>query len=190
GTYRALTSNGAYRVTAMGTYSSRTPASLDPGQVSQREFRGYFDASGRFQIDPNWSVGGSVRVATDRTFMRRYDISRGDRLRSMVQAERVDRDSYFSLSGWAVQTLRVNDDQGQTPIALPEIDFRQRMDDPLLGGKVELQLNSLAIGRTQGQDTQRAFAGLRWDLRRVTPLGQEVVFTAYGRADVYHTDNT
>jgi len=190
GSYRALTSKGAYQINAIGTYSSRTPASLDPGQVSQKEFRGYFDASGRFQLDPNWSISGSARVTTDRTFLRRYDISRDDRLRSTIQAERIDDDSYFSISGWAVQTLRVNDIQGQTPIALPEIDFRQRISDPLLGGQVELQLNSLAIERTAGQDTQRAFAGMRWDLRRFTPLGQEVTFTAYGRADVYHTDET
>jgi LPS-assembly protein len=190
GTYRALTSTGAYRVNAIGTYSSRTPVSPDGIVTPQRDFRGYLDASGRFQLDPNWSVSGSLRLTTDRTFLRRYDISRDDRLRSTIQAERIDRDSYFSLSGWAVQTLRANDVQGQQPIALPELDYRRRFQDPILGGRVEAQLNSLAIGRTAGQDTQRAFAGLKWDLRRFTPLGQEVVFTAYGRADVYHTDET
>jgi LPS-assembly protein len=58
----------------------------------------------------------------------------------------------------------------------------------LLGGSVQLQLNSLNILRTAGQDTQRAFAAIRWDLRRYTALGQELTLTAYGRGDVYHTD--
>src|SRR5207248_8118438 len=47
--------------------------------------------------------------------------------------------------------------------------------------------NSLAIERIVGQDARRAFASLRWDLRRITPWGQEVTLTAYGRGDVYHT---
>ena len=60
----------------------------------------------------------------------------------------------------------------------------------MLGGKVELQANSLAILRIEGQDTQRAFASARWDLRRLTALGQELTFTAYARGDVYHSDDT
>jgi len=87
-----------------------------------------------------------------------------------------------------VQTLRALDVQGQNPVALPELDYRRRLDDPLLGGRVELQLNALALGRTSGQDTQRAFASARWDLRRITSLGQEVIVTAYARGDVYHSD--
>jgi LPS-assembly protein len=186
--YRALTSNGAYQISGMITESRRQPAAINPGNVSERDIRGYFDASGRFQLDPYWNITGSLRVASDRTFLRRYDISRDDRLRSTIRAERIDPDTYFSLTGWATQTLRINDPQGQQPIALPEIDFRQRLTDPLVGGRVELQFNSLAIGRTEGQDTQRAFAGIRWDLRRLTPWGQEVTLTAYGRGDVYHSD--
>ena len=78
--------------------------------------------------------------------------------------------------------------QGQVPVALPVLDFRQRIADPVLGGKIELQANTLAITRTSGQDTQRAFASARWDLRRITRMGQEVTFTGLLRGDVYHSD--
>lgn len=185
--YRALTGNGAYQVSGMITDSRRVPAVIDPTS-SERSLRGFLDASGRFQLDPNWSISGSLRIASDRTFLRRYDISRDDRLRSTIRAERIGTDTYFSLTGWATQTLRINDSQGQQPIALPELDYRRRFDDPVLGGRIEVQLNTLAIGRTDGQDTQRAFASFKWDLRRLTPWGQEVTFTAYGRGDVYHSD--
>ncbi|WP_167953239.1 LPS-assembly protein LptD [Sphingomonas jejuensis] len=190
GQYRALTEDGAYQLRGMLTYSGRESLSLDPTGQERDRLRGFVDASGRFQLDPNWSISGSIRRATDRTFLRRYDISRDDRLRSTINVERIDADSYFSLAGWAVQTLRVGESQGQTPIALPVVDYRRRINDPLLGGRVELQLNSLAIGRTDGQDTQRAFAGARWDLRRLTNWGQEVDFTLLGRVDAYHTDET
>jgi LPS-assembly protein len=185
--YRALTENGAYQVSGFATYGSRIPTATTTA-AAQRAFRGYLDASGRFQLDPQWSVSGSIRRATDRTFLRRYDISRDDRLRSTLKLERIDPKSYFSLTGWSIQTLRSGDAQGQIPVALPEIDYRRRFADPVLGGKFDLQLNSLALGRSAGQDTQRAFAGLRWDLRKLTAMGQEVLFTVYGRGDIYHSD--
>lgn len=187
--YRALLDHGAYQVTGYVTHGSRIPATTSGLATSQKDLRGYISASGRLQLDPAWSVSGSLRLATDRTFMRRYDISRDDRLRSTLQAERIGERSYFSLAGWAVQTLRTGDPQGKVPIALPVIDYRLRMDDPLLGGRIQLQANSLAITRTGGQDTQRAFTAFEWNLRKLTPLGQEVNFTTYLRGDVYHSSD-
>ena len=190
--YRALTADGAYRVGGMITNGSRSliSAPSPTGMRSDRSIRGYIDASGRFQPDPYWTLTGSILATTDKTFLRRYDISDADRLRSTVNAERISSDAYLSIAGWVAQTLRIGDSQRMQPAALPAIDYRRRLDDPLLGGRVELQANSLALIRSAGQDTQRAFAGLRWDLRRYTPLGQEVTFTLYGRGDVYHTDQT
>lgn len=188
GEYRALTGNGAYQITGYATQSRRIPIGDDTPIGAERDFRGYIFANGRFQLSPAWSVTGSLRRATDRTFLRRYDISREDRLRSMIQVERTDDNSYLSIEGWETQTLRIDDRQGQVPLALPLVDYRYRMDDPLLGGKMELQANSLAISRSSGQDTQRAFASARWDLRHFTGLGQEVTLTALVRGDVYHSD--
>ena len=185
--YRQLTSTGAFQVTGYATRSSRIPIG-NTATNSQKDFRGYFYTNGRFQFSPNWSLTFSGRVTSDRTFLRRYDLSRDDRLRSTVDLERIDENSYFSLAGWATQTLRVGDAQGQVPIALPVIDYRRRLTDPVLGGRIQLQVNSLAITRTSGQDTQRAFASAQWDLRRITPWGQDVTLTALARGDVYHSD--
>lgn len=187
GQFRALTDKGAYQITGYATRSKRISVAPAPSN-QQTEFRGYIAANGKFQIDPHWSVTASGRLASDRTFLRRYDISRDDRLRSMVEIERIDDSSYLSIAGWATQTLRVNDAQGQVPIALPVIDYRKRFSDPVLGGKFELQANSLAILRTAGQDTQRAFVSGRWDLKRITGMGQEVTLTALARGDVYNSD--
>lgn len=189
--YRALGDDGAFRITGYLTEGRRTDELSTPAVgPTKRDVRGYLDGIARYQLSPNWSASGSLRITTDRTFLRRYDISRDDRLRSTASLERIDANSYFALTGWAVQTLRVGDPQGMQPIALPEIDYRSRYTDPLLGGRLQLQLNSLALTRTGGQDTQRAFASLQWDLRRLTNWGQEVTFTAYARADAYNTSNS
>ena len=185
--YRALTEKGAYQITGYAT-GSRRIAIFGSDPTAQDDFRGYLYANGRLQLSPKWSATASIRRATDRTFLRRYDIDRDDRLRSMTELERIGTNSYFSLAGWATQTLRIGDDQGQMPVALPVIDYRHRMTDPLFGGRLELQANSLAIQRSDGQDTQRAFARVQWDLRRILGGGQEVTLTGLARADVYHSD--
>lgn len=190
--YRQLTGNGAFRVGAYGTYSRRSDdrAGIVGPVSSERDFRGYFDANGKFQLDPNWSVTGSFRIASDRTFLRRYQISFDDRLRNQLAVERIDADSYLSISGFATQSLRLNDTRDPQPIVLPEIDYRRRIDGGLPGAKVTLQLNTVAISRNDGQDTQRAFASAQWDMRRITPWGQEVTLTAFARGDVYNSDDS
>ena len=188
--YRALTDSGAFQVTGYATRSrlisiSGTP---NPGSTGEVDFRGYLAANGKFQFSPEWSLTGSLRLASDRTFLKRYDISRDDRLRSTIDLERIGDTSYFSISGWATQTLREGERQGFIPVALPLIDWRKRLPDPVLGGQVQFQLNSLAITRTAGQDTQRAFASAQWDRGLITPWGQQVTFTALARGDVYHSE--
>jgi LPS-assembly protein len=189
--YSALDQKGAFHVGGYATVSRRSDDLLSPTPTdTEQAFRGYIDGVARYQLDQNWSVSGSLRLTTDRTFLRRYDISNDDRLRTTAKIERIDPNSYFAITGWYVQTLRINDRQGLQPIALPEIDYRRRMDDGLLGGKFEFEVNSLAITRSAGQDTQRAFASARWDLRKLTPWGQEVTFTAYARGDLYNANDT
>ena len=190
--YRSLSEDGAFRITGYGTYSRQSDdfPGVTTAASSSNQFRGYLDASGRFQLDPNWSISGSFRFASDKTFLRRYDISRDDRLRNTIDIERIDQDSYLSIAGWAVQTLRLDEKQNLQPLALPEIDYRRRIADPWLGGVVTLQANSLALDRSEGQDTQRAFASATWELNKLTRWGQQVTFTAYGRGDVYHTDDS
>lgn len=185
--YEALTTKGAYKIIGYATVSPRTDFLSVTPNATKSAFRGYFDAVARFQLDPSWSVAASLRLTTDRTFLRRYDISGDDRLRSTVSVARIDPNSYLGITGWFTQTLRLGDRQGLQPIALPEIDYRRRIDD-VIGGRVALQLNTLGITRTAGQDTQRAFASARWDLRRITPWGQEVTLTAFARGDVYNVD--
>ena len=189
--YRQLDTIGAFQIGGFLTYG--TVESADPTATVERnekDLRAYFEANGKWQLDPLWSITTSLRAASDKTVTRRYDITRDDRLRNVVNAERISPNSYVTIAGWAFQGLRPEDEQKQIPIALPAIDARFRLHDPVLGGKIELQANSLAITRIEGQDTQRAFASARWDLRRLTPWGQELTLTGYGRGDVYHTEDS
>ncbi|HUG45930.1 MAG TPA: LPS assembly protein LptD [Sphingomicrobium sp.] len=186
--YRELNSLGAFQIGGFLAYSNVEQADLTPSPDENRQLRGYFEANGKAQLDPSWSVTGFLRLASDKTVTRRYDITRDDRLRNFVKAERIDPDSYISIAGWAFQGLRIDDVQEQIPIALPVIDARFNIEPRFLPGRIQLQANSLAIVRPEGQDTRRAFASARWDLRRLTRFGQQITLTGYARGDVYHTD--
>ena len=192
GQYRQINRLGAFQVT--GYVTSGSYISVDPlntlAQTSHDGIRAYFEGNGRFQLGPYWTITASGRYATDRTFLRRYDITRDVRLRSVVEAERIDEDSYISIAGWAFEGLRVTDIGGQQPIVFPAIDARWRLPTPIWDGQLMLQANSLSILRTQGQDTQRAFASARWDRRSLTPWGQQLILTAFARGDVYHTGDS
>ena len=192
GRYRHLTELGPYQLGGYVTYGSRLPVSsqLSGSDDRDRGVRAYIEGNGKFQLDPLWSMTASTRYVTDRTFLRRYDISRDDRLRTVIEAERISDDSYISIAGWGFQGLRLTDVQGQQPVALPAIDARWRLADPVWDGRIEVQANSLAILRTSGQDTQRAFASAKWDRRSITALGQELTLTAFARGDAYHTSDS
>ena len=188
--YRELNRIGAFQLGGFITYGTIERADLTATDDEGKGIRAYFEANGKAQLDPLWSITGSIRAATDKTVTRRYDLTRDDRLRNVVNAERISPNAYVSIAGWAFQGLRPEDEQKQIPIALPAIDARFRFDDPVLDGRIELQGNSLSILRIEGQDTQRAFASARWDLRRLTSWGHELLLTGYARGDVYHTGNS
>ena len=186
--YRQLSSAGAFQITGYVTRSVAIPQSGGVG-TGQNQYRGYVEGNGRFQLSPQWDMSFSGRLTSDRTFLSRYDINYDDVLRSTASIERVAPHSYFSIAGWAFETLRPGLTQGQTPIALPEIDWRDTLTDPVANGRITLQANSLAISRSAGQTTQRAFTSAQWDIRRITPLGQVITFTGLLRGDVYHSSN-
>ncbi|MFL6727548.1 MAG: LPS-assembly protein LptD [Sphingomicrobium sp.] len=186
--YRDLNSLGAFQVGGFLTYGRIDQTDVTSTSAGPRSIRAYFDSNGKWQLSPEWSITTSLRVATDKTVTRRYDITNDDRLRNVVNVERITPDSYVSIAGWAFQGLRVDDRQKQIPFALPAIDARFRIAN-IAGGRLQIQANSLAITRIEGQDTQRAFASAEWDLRKLTPWGQQITLTAYGRGDIYHTDD-
>jgi LPS-assembly protein len=190
GKYRQLDRLGAFQLGGFLTYG--TIESADPDATDESDghgVRAYFEGNGRAQLDPYWTLTSAFRWASDKTVTRRYDITRDDRLRTFINAERISPNAYVSIAGWAFQGLRVDDVQKQIPFALPAIDARVRLGRQVLGGNIEVQANSLSIVRVEGQDTQRAFASARWDLRRLTAWGQELDLTAYARGDVYHTND-
>lgn len=191
--YRELRDNGAYQITGYVTYSrqenavSSTTGTLLTAGTGGQTLRGYLDANGRIELDEAWSVTGAARYVSDRTFLLRYGLSADTRLRSTVDLERNGDDSYFSLAGWAIQGIVVNDVPSRIPFVLPALDWRRRFHPGVVPGRIEIEVNSLALSRTDAQDTQRALARAQWDYTSIGAAGEEITLTALVRGDVYHS---
>jgi LPS-assembly protein len=188
--YRRLLGTGGFQVKGYLTSAERLPADvIDPRPDQDRQsLSGAIEASGRFQPDPLWTLQGSIRVATDRSFLRRYEISDDDRLRSMVSAERIDDASYLSISGAAFQILRFSDANEGQALALPAIAYRRRLADPIAGGTVDVEANLLSLLRSDGQSMQRAIVGTNWHASRIDDGGRVWTLTGLARVDGYHVD--
>ena len=189
--YRQLLGRGPFKVGGLVTYSRQFAQDVVGSQTIGRseQLRGYLYSSGQFQITPEWRVTASFRATSDTTFLRRYDITQDDVLRNLVRAERFGDESYFSVEGWAFQGLRPTDRGGQTPLALPLIDWRWRPSQAVLGGHLDFLANTLAITRPSGEDDQRAVAQARWKTMLTTSMGQRISLTGQVRADGYHVSD-
>jgi LPS-assembly protein len=157
---------------SLPTAGSRTPTPMTPSRPSAtaaRLFRGQW----QIQLDPLWSVTGFLRVASDKTVTRRYDITRDDRLRNFINAERITPDSYISIAGWAFQGLRVDDVQRHPDRASGD---RRALppEPPVLGGMVQLQANSLPSCASTARTRSAPSPARAGTWRRLTPMGQEL----------------
>ncbi len=190
--YRQLLGKGPFKVGGLVTYSRQFAQDLASGDEVglHPQLRGYLYANGQFQITPAWRITAALRVVSDDSFLRRYDITQDDVLRNLVRAERFGDESYLSVEGWAFQGLRPFDRGGQTPIAIPLVDWRWRPSQAILGGHIDLLANTQIVSRGASEDTQRALAQARYIALLTTPLGQRITFTGQVRADAYHASET
>lgn len=190
--YRQLLSGGPVRAGGLVTYSRQFTADPATGTIrgGNDQLRGYVYANGTYALSSSWRLTGVLRAASDPSFLRRYDITQDDVLRNLARAERFGDESYFSAEGWAFQGLRPFDRGGQTPIALPLLDWRWRPSARVLGGNIDLLANTLAVTRPAGGATQRALAQARYATTFTTAFGQRVALTAQVRADAYHAQDS
>ncbi len=158
---------------------------VDKGQ----RVRGYFETNGRLQLSEEWRATFSMRLSSDDTFDRRYNIDYDDSLRNTLDFERFRTNSYLSIAGWGFQNLRANKGPDSTPIVLPLIDYDWRPEDKFLGGQLDIAANSMNLVRTDGQDVQRALASAKWTRSVLTGFGVRLTGTGLVRGDLYDTEN-
>jgi len=154
---------------------------------SEDDIRGHIDSEGRFDINRTWRWGYDLKRATDDTYQRRYGLGSDDTLTSRLFAEGFRKRNYFAANAYAFQGLEVNDDPGETSLVLPMFDYNHVGEPDRLGGRTELDVNLLALTRSDGRDTRRMSVNAGWRKPFYTDFGSAFEVATNLRGDLYHT---
>lgn len=185
--YRERIKQGPMRIGGTLTYAPE----LDDNNVKtgKNKFRGYVYADGRLTHNDKWRSSFDLRLTTDDTFLRRYEISNDDTLRGHYALERFSQNSYFSADIWGFQTLRAGREQGLAPLALPILNYWWRSQPWFAGGRITVNANSASIIRTRGADTWRTSVGTQYDVPYVNDVGMVMKGTGFARTDFYYQND-
>lgn len=131
-------------------------------EIGRKVVRGHIFGHGYYDLNENYTAGFQLENASDDTFLRRYDISNVETLRSTLWLDRFTGLDHLTVDFHAFQGLRLTDDPGQMPFVLPVIDFRHTSKKTYWGGRFYGAGNFLALDRGEGIDTSRAVAQVGW----------------------------
>jgi len=145
--------------------------------------------SGRVPLNDTWRAGFDVQLASNKTYLKRYDLSYIDRLTSDAFADSVDGRSRFGVTGYFFQSLRATDAVSQIPLALPLLEYTYIPEDKVIGGRFRADTSALYLNRDVGTDMLRGTLDADWRRPFTTNDGQLITLEAYARGDVYHIED-
>jgi len=187
GEYRRRLFNGRYDLGGSITRASEAESD-DDDEASRDEFRGHIVGDGRFALGGGWGWGYDLFVASDDTYLERYDFSDQDILENRLFTEKIDGRNYFGANSYGFQGLRSSDEQGLIPVVLPLLDVELSSEPLLFGSRFFLDSSFLALHRTDGLDTRRLSVTGGWELPWVGALGDQYRLSLSLRNDYYNLD--
>ena len=162
---------------------SITHASREDGKSNG--LRGHLKGELRHEFDPTWRGGADLHLASDDTYLRRYNFEAPDTLENRVYAEGFRGRNYASANAYYFQGQRSNDNESETPIVFPKLDYNYVGEPGSYGGIWKLDANALILSRTGGTDSRRLSAKTKWELPYISRLGE--VYRLFGslQTDAY-----
>lgn len=152
--------------------------------------RGFLKTNGSFNILSDVTLAFDITLPTDNGFLNQYKYDRTDRLISEVSLSRYRNRSFFSLASAVMTSLRDDDNDLEIPFVLPELSYRGYRTDPILGGKIGYDINTLGLFRRSGQDMIRMGGGVDWYVPVDLPSGFRAAGIAAIEADIYRVWNS
>jgi LPS-assembly protein len=180
--YRQRVRDGSFRIKASGTASDEDD---NEANLSEGEFRGHIDATGRFDIDKQWRWGFDIERATDKTYERLYDFSHARTLTSHAFGEMFHARNYASLQGFAFQGTRDIDQNDEAPIVIPLMDYNYVSNPIAFGSYFTMDADALVLSRIEGRESRRLSVKGGWVLPYTSPWGDIYRLSAMVQGDVY-----
>jgi LPS-assembly protein len=151
-----------------------------------QDVRGHLRGRIRWDMDDKWRSGADVHLASDRTYLRRYNFDAPTWLTTTAYAERFSRHTYFSANAYYFQRQRRAATAGATPVVAPLLRYSY-VGDPLgRAGYMTADANAMVLVREDGTDSNRVSATLAWNLPFTSPLGDVYTLRASVRGDGYY----
>lgn len=153
------------------------------------DVRGHFFGTARVSIDEDWRAGMRIQRATDKTYLRYYDVDSSSFLTSQAWAETFRRRSYGSVFAYGFQEMRSNVAQRNAPYVVPLASYNFVGDQNPFGGHFIADANVRYLFREQGSDSARFMLRLGYDFQHVTADGHVFNVLATVRGDIYDINN-
>ncbi len=187
GEFRERLDSGSYKLNGSIT---RPEARNDlNAKTGKRVTRSHLFASGAFDWNETWRWGFDGAIASDDTYLRRYQISDADTLTTNVFVEGFSDRNYAAANAFFFQGLRTEDDPGETPLILPQLEHSLVTRPDRLGGSFRVSSSFLSLTRKQGTNSNRLSVRGHWFLPQTGRLGDVRSITAEIKADAYLTSD-
>jgi LPS-assembly protein len=185
GQYRQLFTNGSIDLRGSGAIADR----VEEGDTVRKDrLRGHIDSTVRFDFDDTWRGGLDLQRASDDTYLRTYNFSSEQTLTSRAFAEAFDGRNYASVNNYLYQGLRSTDNDGESPIVLPLVDFNYISDPGIGGSTYGLDANFMTLTRREGRDSRRMSLAANWRLPYYGLIGDVYNLVARVQTDGYWTN--
>jgi LPS-assembly protein len=173
----------------LGTTAAFVDEREDGGETGEKSTQASADLKGRWSLDDTWRAGFDYQQASQRTYLRRYDLGDQQILTSRLFAEGFSSTDYGAVNAYKFQGLRAGDRREISPIVAPfaEMSLIGEPDD--WGGRVKFDASLMSLTRALGADSRRLSLAGNWSLPHYSEAGWVTTVTAAMQGDVYFTNN-
>ena len=169
----------------------------DLGVDKGQKWRGDMFGNFLYDINSTWRTGTDIQYASDKSYLRRYNISSLDQMTDRAFVEGFRGRDYAVVNSYYFQDLRPGVTSVQ-PTILPSATF-SAFGDPgqTLGGRwsfggntlVTTRSNTGALPAQQGADTRRLSMNAGWQRQLVSDTGLITTVSGLARTDSYWANN-
>lgn len=156
----------------------------EDGRVEEDRWRGSIFGQGLYEVNDLWRAGFNLERASDKEYLRLYNLERTNVLESEVYAERFENRDYTRVSAMNFQDIRLGL-RPEQPDVMPQIEHRMYgAPQGLLGGRWTIGAGALGLQRNgEDQDVQRVSFDAGWERRDVANNGIVVKSSVVARTD-------
>lgn len=180
--YRQAFGNGALDALGSINYSNPNKAELSDGQL-----RGHINASGVWDVTPDWRTGFDLQRASDQSYLLQFGFGNPPLNAEISHAyvQGFGLRSATDVDAYAFQPMVPGLGVSTQPIVLPVVNRDWQSGPDALGGRWNLNANLLDILRKVGTQTRRISLGAEWDRSFRDGIGGQYELSARLRGDGY-----